>query len=155
MVSNVRRLVAFLVASISVAAAAEVQVAPRHYTVSDLDAIQQDEILLRAQAARAKQRAELNQYPGEAVGVRPAVPTSLPDVAWRRATASGWLGKFVLPGGASTIAGVGDALPGGYVVAEINAAGVKLRQGDEVFDLHPALSATPTTTRPLLNSGAQ
>lgn len=106
-------------------------------TVSDLDAIMQEEILLKAMAARAKQRAELDRYP-DTTGNVGVTQSPAPNVAWRRATASGWLAKFMLAGGETMIAGVGDTLPGGYAVTQINAGGVKVRLADTVIELSAA-----------------
>lgn len=116
---------------------------PRHITVSDIDAIMQEEILTKAMAGLAKQRAELAKYPGSSGAHEPAAAAvgPLPQLSWRRATASGWLAKFVLPGGASMIAAVGETLPGGFFVESIDANGVKLRAGSETIEL--AASATP------------
>lgn len=111
-------------------------------TVSDLDAIMQEEILLKAMAARAKQRAELDRYPDTTGDVGPT-QSPAPHVAWRRATASGWLAKFMLAGGETMIAGVGDTLPGGYAVTQINAGGVKVRLADTVIELSAAGTQSP------------
>ncbi len=116
-----------------------------HITVSDLDAIMQEEIVLKAKAARAKQRAELGQYVSEAQSAG-ATSSILPQVAWRRSTASGWLAKFILIDGASLIAGVGERLPGNFVIAQIDERGVKLKRDGEVMDLSAASSSAQRST---------
>ena len=118
-------------------------------TVSDLDAILQEEILLKAMANRAKQRAELGRFDSAAQTADLTNPT-LPQLAWRRSTASGWLAKLYLGDGSSLIASRGDVLPGGYVVEQINEQGVKLKRDDEVVDLTSASSRprTPTPAEP-------
>ena len=112
-------------------------------TVSDIDAVMQDEILLKAMVQRAKQRHDLSQYSdGEASGL---VAPTLPHVQWRRATAAGWVAKFVYDGGDSVVAGIGQSLPGGYKVSVLSDAAVKITRGGEVFDL---LSAAPEKPSP-------
>ncbi|AEC18868.1 hypothetical protein PT7_0328 [Pusillimonas sp. T7-7] len=116
-------------------------------TVSDLDAIMQEEILLKAKAARAKQQAEFDRYVDEAeAGGR--IQVSLPQVAWRRSTASGWLAKFVMADGAAVIAGRGEKLPGGYEVSHIDQQGVKVRRNDELFELSGAASSSRSADAP-------
>lgn len=131
-------------------------------TVSTLDAIMQERIVYKAMADRAKERAELGRYDDKPVpGSTLASAATLPQLAWRRATASGWLAKFVLTDGSSLIAGVGEPLPGGLTVAEINGEGVKLKRGDELVELTAAttqarpaasaaghINANPATFRP-------
>lgn len=115
-----------------------------HITVSDLDAVMQEEILVKARASLAKQQAELDRYPGtSATPNTTAMHTPLPQVAWRRATANGWLAKFLFSTGVSTIASVGEVLPGGYIVDQIDAAGVSLRSGDEIVELSAHTQASP------------
>lgn len=106
-------------------------------TVSDLDAILQEEILLKAMANRAKQRAELGKFKSEAQTSDLSNP-SLPQLAWRRPTVSGWLAKLYLGDGSSLIASEGDVLPGGYFVEQINEHGVKVKRNDQVIDLAAA-----------------
>lgn len=112
-------------------------------TVSDIDAVMQDEILLKAMVQRAKQRHDLSQYSdGQASGL---VAPTLPHVQWRRATAAGWVAKFDYDGGDSVVAGIGDSLPGGYTVAVLSDAAVKIKRGGAIFDL---LSAAPGKPAP-------
>lgn len=107
-------------------------------TVSDIDAVMQDEILLKAMVQRAKQRHDLSQYSdGQSSGL---VAPTLPRVQWRRATAAGWVAKFVYDGGDSVVAGIGQSLPGGYTVSALSDTAVKITRGRAVFDL---LSAAP------------
>lgn len=115
-------------------------------TVSDLDAILQEEILLKAKANRAKQRAELGRYASQA---QTATATGgLPQLSWRRSTASGWLAKFILNDGASIIAGVGEPLPGGYTVARIDQDGVELAHDGERIELTAAAAGSPIKASP-------
>ena len=88
-------------------------------TVGLLDSIMQEEILYKAQVARAKQQAELAKFSSTPSSSRTGVTDALPSVAWRRATANGWLAKFVFHDGTSMIAGRGQQLPGGMEVAPI------------------------------------
>lgn len=115
-------------------------------TVSDLDAILQEEILLKAMASRAKQRAELGRFDSAAQTADLTNPT-LPQLAWRRSTASGWLAKLYLNDGSSVIVSHGELLPGGYVVAQINENGVKLKHNDELIDLTAASSGASTPSQ--------
>lgn len=145
-------VLAWAVISPAVAQANEV-VAP--ITVGDLDAIMQEEIILKAKANREKQRAELGRYDSPA-GAASVGSRSLPQLAWRRSTASGWLAKFVLADGASLIASKGEHLPGGYVVAQIDDNGVKLERNGELVELTAAVSgarSTEPTSQPS-NGGA-
>lgn len=112
-------------------------------TVSDLDAIMQEEILLKALANRARQRAELGRFDSEVEAAGLSRP-SVPRLAWRRSTASGWLARFILADGASVIASTGEQLPGGYTVAQINDTGVKLKRDGDLIDLTAASSGTST-----------
>lgn len=116
-------------------------------TVSDIDAVMQDEILLKAMVQRAKQRHDLSQYSdGQASGL---VAPTLPHVQWRRATAAGWVAKFVYDGGDSVVAGIGQSLPGGYKVSTLSDAAVRVTRGGMVFDL---LSAAPGKPAPANNA---
>lgn len=115
-------------------------------TVSDLDAILQEEILLKAMANRAKQRAELGRFDSAAKTADLTNPT-LPQLAWRRSTASGWLAKLYLNDGSSVIVSRGGLLPGGYTVAQIDEDGVKLKHNDELIDLSAASSGTPSQSQ--------
>lgn len=116
-------------------------------TVSDLDAVMQEGILLKAQADRERQRAELGKFKSatESIGISGAQE---PRLAWRRSTASGWLAKFILADGASVIASVGEQLPGGYMVAQINADGVQLERDGIRVDPTAAPSSTRGPTGP-------
>ena len=122
-------------------------------TVSELDAIMQEEILLKAKANRAKQRAELGRFDSAAQTADVANPT-LPQLAWRRSTATGWLAKLYLSDGSSVIASRGDMLPGGYVVDQINEQGVKIKRNDELIDLTAASSGSRTSEQAKPQTGA-
>lgn len=134
-----RIAVALMICLVSTVAGAQTSDTVEPITVSDLDAILQEEILLKAMASRAKQRAELGRYASEAQSV--SASNGLPQLSWRRSTASGWLAKFVLSDGASIIAGEGEPLPGGYTVARIDQEGVELMQDGERIELSAAASA--------------
>ncbi|TFL14083.1 hypothetical protein CSC67_07915 [Pusillimonas caeni] len=113
-------------------------------TVGHLDAIMQEEILYKAQVARAKQHAELAKFESASSKTRAIDSFALPNVAWRRATASGWLAKFVFQDGTSMIAGRGEPLPGGLEVAHITEGGIQLKHNGRLIDLSPTTpSARP------------
>lgn len=141
---NKQRAMALFVLAACLSSSARAQTASTQerkepVTVSTLDAIMQERIVLKAMADRAKERAELGRYDDKPVpGSTLASASTLPQLAWRRATASGWLAKFVMNDGSSLIAGVGEPLPGGLTVAEINGEGVKLKRGDELVELTAA-----------------
>lgn len=117
-------------------------------TVSDLDAILQEEIMLKAMAARAKQQAELSRYAGSA-NLPHAAPARVPQIAWRRATASGWLAKFILGDGTAVIAGVGERLSGNFEITRIDADGVTLERNGQPLELTAAgASATADASEP-------
>ena len=116
-------------------------------TVSDLDAIMQEEILFKAMANRAKQQQELVRFDSPA-HTSTAASSILPHLAWRRSTASGWLAKLVTAEGASLIVSRGDPIPGGYVVEQINDEGVKLKRNGEVIDLTAASSGIRPSSQP-------
>lgn len=122
-------------------------------TVSDLDAIMQEEIVLKASVNRAKQRAELGRYAGVAQSAsHTSRALGLPQLAWRRSTSTGWLAKFILSDGASIIGGPGESLPGGFEISQIDERGVKLKRDGELIELTAAASATrqsPETARPV------
>lgn len=120
---------------------AETSEAAKPVTVSDLDAIMQQEILYRAKVARAKQHAELSKYPDSAEDALRQT-TDIPQIAWRRATAGGWMAKFVFKDGSSVIASPGEPLPGGMQVAQINERGVKLRRDGALIELTAATNTT-------------
>ncbi len=142
---NALPMLALAVCLASSAAAQSTNTGKAQVTVSDLDAIMQEEIVLKAMANRAKQRAELGRYNGAAQDTILA-DHSLPQLAWRRSTATGWLAKFVLDNGASLIAGVGERLPGDLEIAQIDERGVKLKRGGEIIELTAAASgARPST----------
>ncbi|WP_454688244.1 hypothetical protein [Achromobacter aloeverae] len=107
-------------------------------TVGDIDAIMQDEILLRALNSRAEQRAKLNQY--ETPPAELSSSSSLvPRLAWRRRTTAGWVAKFVYANGSATIAGVRDSLPGGFQVTKVGPDEVRIKRGSEDINLSAAL----------------
>lgn len=120
---------------------------PTPVTVGDLDAIMQQEILLKAMADRAKQQAALDQYGNAGQNTR-TLSNQPPRLAWRRASASGWLAKFILADGSSIIAGEGETLPGGYVVAQISGQQVELKQDGHLIQL----SGSATPARPTAKS---
>lgn len=107
-------------------------------TVGDIDAVMQDKILLDALASRAEARAKLYRLdPRASSGAAAPVATaagvgtaSIPALAWRRPTASGWLAKFVYANGAFAVAGLNETLPGGLKVARIDANDVELTDAD-------------------------
>lgn len=136
-----RTLIALITYLVVASAQAQKTDAIEPVTVSDLDAILQEEILLKAKANRAKQRAELGRYATDALAA--TASNGLPQLSWRRSTASGWLAKFILSDGASVIAGVGEPLPGGYTVARIDQDGVELSQQGERIELTAAAANTP------------
>lgn len=116
-------------------------------TVSDLDAIMQEEILFKAMANRAKQQQELGRFDSP-THTSTAASSILPHLAWRRSTASGWLAKLVTAEGASLIVSRGDPIAGGYVVEQINDEGVKLKRNGELIDLTAASSGTRSSGQP-------
>ncbi|WP_019939851.1 hypothetical protein [Bordetella sp. FB-8] len=102
-------------------------------TVSDLDAVMQQEILYKAMTQRAQQRAALAKYSdGDNASL---ITPSLPRVLWRRASTAGWVGKFSFDGGTTVVAGRGDMLPGGFTVSEINDRTVQVTRDGKSFNL--------------------
>lgn len=107
-------------------------------TVGDIDAVMQDKILLDALASRAQARAKLYQADprassGAAASMDAAAAPgadSIPALAWRRPTASGWLAKFVYANDAFAVAGLNETLPGGLKVTRIDANQVELTGAD-------------------------
>lgn len=107
-------------------------------TVGDIDAVMQDKILLDALSARAKARAELNQFDAQLPLTPAAIHTAasppnatalsanLPMTAWRRPTSAGWVAKFVYPNGAFVVASIGEMLPGGLKVVRIDDNDVQI-----------------------------
>lgn len=102
-------------------------------TVSELDAVMQQEILYKAMTQRAQQRAALAKYSdGDNASL---ITPSLPRVLWRRASTAGWIGKFSFDGGTAVVAGRGDMLPGGFTVSEINDRTVQVTRDGKSFNL--------------------
>lgn len=113
-------------------------------TVGDIDAIMQDKALLDALSARAKARAEFNQFSINDT-VNPSV--TLPTIAWRRPTSVGWLAKFVYPNGAFAVASIGETLPGGLKVVRIDADDVQISDATgKKISVAPARLATQPQT---------
>lgn len=122
--------------------AAGAQSAPATPTVGDLERIQGQTILLKAEAAQASAAATLASKGGNAGagGVSPVVS----DVYGGR---HGLFADFLYANGASVVAKAGDAIPGGYRVLSIALDHVRIERAGRVVDVGFSGTA-PVPTKP-------
>lgn len=113
-------------------------------TVADLDAVQAETVMLRAQAAKAKAAQELDELRGSGNVTGAADAAQLP-------TARGLFGAngtryvvFLYPNGGVAEGEVGDSIPGGYRVLSFDSAGVHLRGRDGARHRIPFSMKAPT-----------
>lgn len=97
-------------------------------SVADLDRIQSETILYRAEAARAEALAKARGGTAETADV-------LPVVRGVFGTGSSLFATFLYPNGASVDAPVNARIPGGFVVAKVSPTAVELVRGGTRFSL--------------------
>lgn len=125
MAANCRRYLPLLLLAASTAATAAVP------SVADLDTVQSETLLIRAQAAKAKASQELSELSGKTDSG--ALPNSSEADA-PLPTARGLFGAngnryvvFLYANGGVAEGKVGDAIPGGFRVVSFDSGGVDLR----------------------------
>lgn len=136
-----------LIAGIAPIACAYAQTA-RTPTLGDLERIQAQTIILKAEASQAAAAAALAAKGGESdLG---GVPPVVSDVYGGR---GGLFAHFLYANGASVVARAGDHIPGGYRVLSIALNHVRIEHAGKVLDVGFS-GATPTPVTPAASPGA-
>jgi len=119
--ANAIRLLAIALLAVALPCAAQ--------SVADLDRIQSETIMYRAEAARAEALAK-------ARGGNAAEPAdALPVVRGVFGSGTALFATFLYPNGASVDAPVNARIPGGFVVAKVSPTAVELVRGGNRYSL--------------------